>query len=71
MAIMSKKSNGMQVALDRISHKMFGHTRSGSIHGDTCVICGGSADSFRDDVSQREYGISGLCQKCQDSVFGE
>jgi len=33
--------------------------------------CGGEATSFRDEVSEREYSISGLCQKCQDRVFGE
>ena len=27
-------------------------------------------DSFRDEVSAREYKISGLCQACQDQVFG-
>ena len=26
---------------------------------------------FRDKLSRREYRISGLCQKCQDSVFGK
>lgn len=26
---------------------------------------------FRDGISRREYEISGLCQKCQDKVFGE
>jgi len=25
---------------------------------------------FRDWISRKEYGISKLCQKCQDSVFG-
>lgn len=25
---------------------------------------------FKDELSKREYQISGLCQKCQDSVFG-
>jgi hypothetical protein len=34
------------------------------------IGCGRSALRFRDDVSRREYGISGLCQECQDSVFG-
>lgn len=28
------------------------------------------AGSFRNPISAKEYGISGLCQKCQDSVFG-
>ena len=25
---------------------------------------------FKDDLSKREHKISGLCQKCQDDVFG-
>ena len=25
---------------------------------------------FRDDLSRKEYSISGLCQDCQDEVFG-
>lgn len=25
--------------------------------------------SFRDELSAREYTISGMCQSCQDSVF--
>jgi hypothetical protein len=27
-------------------------------------------DSFRDDLSIKEYKISGMCQKCQDDFFG-
>jgi len=26
---------------------------------------------FRDELSRREYLISGLCQKCQDDFFGK
>ena len=36
-----------------------------------CPRCGKVAKEFRDEVSVREYGISGLCQPCQDYVFGE
>ena len=25
---------------------------------------------FRNDLSRQEYQISGLCQKCQDKIFG-
>lgn len=28
------------------------------------------ASSFRDSLSEKEYTISGLCQDCQDKVFG-
>ncbi len=30
-----------------------------------------STGDFRDGISIDEYGISGLCQKCQDEVFGD
>lgn len=26
-------------------------------------------DSFRDEISRKEYSVSGLCQECQDKVF--
>ena len=32
--------------------------------------CGGPATQFEDEASRREYTISGLCQKCQNEVFG-
>ena len=32
--------------------------------------CGKSVTGFRDELSAREYKISGLCQNCQDEVFG-
>jgi len=27
-------------------------------------------DEFKDELSEKEYKISGLCQKCQDDMFG-
>ena len=27
-------------------------------------------DDFRDNISKREFQISGLCQACQDDVYG-
>lgn len=35
-----------------------------------CPFCGNGVGSFRDEISLREYQISGLCQSCQDEVFG-
>lgn len=37
-----------------------------------CPICGRSIrkEEFRDSLSLKEFGISGMCQKCQDEVFG-
>ena len=64
------KSPEMQAALDSISNLLYGRSRSQSIAGNVCVTCGGQVGEFRDALSRKEYGISGMCQKCQDSVFG-
>lgn len=36
-----------------------------------CPTCGGEITEFRNALSRREFEISGMCQECQDSVFGE
>lgn len=37
-----------------------------------CPFCGNpvSDEDFRDEISRKEFEISGLCQKCQDKTFG-
>lgn len=38
-----------------------------------CPLCGKAVhpnNEFRDELSRREYKISGMCQKCQDDFFG-
>lgn len=37
-----------------------------------CPFCGCDTTNmkFRDKLSEKEYKISGLCQKCQDKTFG-
>lgn len=37
-----------------------------------CPFCGCDTTNmkFRDKLSEKEYTISGLCQKCQDKTFG-
>ena len=37
-----------------------------------CIICSDDItgiESFRDELSRKEYTISGMCQKCQDGIF--
>jgi len=41
------------------------------IDAQVCFSCGKAADTFRDEISEREQKISGLCQTCQDKVFTE
>ena len=35
-----------------------------------CPTCGGPVHPFRDALSEKEFKISGMCQSCQDKVFG-
>lgn len=37
-----------------------------------CPLCGNpvNREDFRDELSMREFNISGMCQKCQDRIFG-
>ena len=38
-----------------------------------CPFCGKDMTnpSFRDELSRKEFEISGLCQTCQDNYFNE
>ena len=64
MAIPSKKSTEIEQALENL----FGRTTE--IVQNKCVTCSKDAIEFEDRLSRREYLISGMCQKCQNSVFG-
>jgi len=48
--------------------KMFQNKKDG-----LCPVCGSRVDfnDFCDDISIKEYCISGLCQLCQDTIFGK
>ncbi len=66
----SPKSPGMEQMLEA----MQGFDRRQYIRNDQCVPapigCGRPITPFRDLLSEREFSISGLCQSCQNSVFG-
>ena len=34
-----------------------------------CSLCGNESLKFKDRLSEKEYMISGMCQKCQDLTF--
>lgn len=48
-----------------------GLKREDSIRSGVCTWCGGEIIGFDDELSEREYCISGMCQKCQDETFAE
>ena len=61
----------MEMQLDNITLDVFGRSRTLALAGRACVTCGKPATEFRDALSVKEYGISGMCQACQDLVFCE
>lgn len=63
------KSPEMVNALDQLSQAWYGRSRSECLDKRICVVCGGPATDFTDFLSRKEYGISGMCQKCQDETF--
>lgn len=65
---MDNKTPEMKAAIESV----FPSTKQ-AIDECKCPICKKSIDvnnSFRDDLSRREYLISGMCQNCQDSIWG-
>jgi hypothetical protein len=52
----------------RLAAEMIGGLES--LDKGDCPLCHGPITEFRDRLSKKEFGISGMCQNCQDSVFG-
>jgi len=68
--VLMAKATQKSPEIETFLNQSLGLDRTATIAADVCVSCGGDATHFRDPLSRREYSISGLCQKCQDGVFG-
>ena len=40
------------------------------VEDEKCPICKKEITEFKDELSRKEYEISGMCQQCQDDIFG-
>ena len=67
-----KRSKELDGMLDKFTKNAFGMAKSDAEEKRVCVICHKEIrmEDFKDALSLKEYGISGLCQKCQDEIFG-
>jgi len=66
----NNRSPEMQKCIDDLSQKWFKRTEKDNV----CVTCGSDKikpKDFKDDLSRKEFKISTMCQKCQDSVFDD
>jgi len=61
-----KRDPKLQKFIDKLSEDMFGITEENH-----CISCKKKIIGFKNTLSAKEFKISGLCQQCQDSVFGE
>lgn len=50
-------------------NSVFGEKGLRRLEQNQCPTCGKKIGKFKDDLSRREYSISGLCQECQDRTF--
>jgi hypothetical protein len=64
--IPTKKSPEMEAFIT----KHVGKSRQEILAEESCAMCKTPNTDFRDVLSLREYHISGMCQNCQDEVFG-
>ncbi len=66
------KANEKNKAIDALLTGFTGgKVRTDIIRQGLCMTCDRTTTAtFRDEVSRNEYRISGMCQDCQDEVFG-
>ena len=57
-------------SIDKVLTQMMGKNRLDTVRESLCMTCDGYATEFKDEISKKEYTISGMCQDCQDRVFG-
>lgn len=64
-----KRAPHLQNLLDNFSKAAFGKTNSEAVGENVCVICHGPAAEFSNELSRKEFGISGMCEGCQNEFF--
>jgi hypothetical protein len=56
--------------IDNLIKDVIGIDRREVIKNNTCAFCVEPNFEFSNAINVQEYRISGLCQNCQDEVFG-
>ena len=64
------KDKEIEKYLDKITKTFkFRNTRTQALQKRKCVMCTKPNFKFKDEISEKEYRISGMCQACQDQFF--
>lgn len=70
-----KLENGTEVEVQDPNQRKFTRFAADMVHGGNalgagrCPLCKEEITKFRDLLSAKEFGISGMCQNCQDSIW--
>ena len=56
-------------AIEELLSSIMGKSRELVIKANMCMTCDNPDVALRDELSAKEYNISGMCQRCQDEVF--
>lgn len=54
---------------NKINTDLFSEWMSRAIKKEMCVQCGAKAINFKDELSAKEYSLTGLCQECQNVLY--
>lgn len=65
------KPENKAAEIDAFLRMLTGKDRVTTIEDQKCTTCNEPNFGWRDEVSRREYFISGMCQTCQDIGFAE
>ena len=67
-----ERSKELQSFLDKFTKKAFGMSQTEAKEKNVCPFCHKpiNMEDFKDQLSIKEFRMSGLCQKCQDDTFG-
>lgn len=64
------KTPAFEKILNDVAKVAFGRERTNT----QCVVCGTTKvkpEDFRDALSRKEFGISRMCQACQNDIYDE
>jgi hypothetical protein len=68
------KPTDKSLKINQLINSTFKIDRENFIRENKCVFCMKQINpiiEFQDDLSRREFQISGLCQECQNRTFGK
>lgn len=63
------RSSVLQNTIDKYDSVQYGLTIQEAHELEICIECKQHATLFNDELSKREYEISGWCQQCQNEIF--